>query len=211
MESKANKRFSLRETATGFYQRHPIISHIILIILSGVFIALIGLLFIDIWTEHGKTAVTPNIKGMSYNLATKTLEQAGMTIEISDSVFDSTIAPGIVMESWPRPNTTVKPGRKVFVTVNAFSPRKLTITTPLQDISSRQAISYLQGLGIKKIRTEYVTGEFDDLVKGVYLDGRQLVQGSTLPETASVTVVVTRAPATESTSDSSEENSETKL
>lgn len=202
MDSTPKGNFSLQDTATGFYQRHPIISHIILIILTAIFLCLLGLLFLNIWTEHGKTAMTPNIKGMSYSLASQILQQEGMEIEISDSIYDSSVAPGIVMETWPRANTTVKPGRKVFVTVNAFSPRKVSIGTPLQDISSRQAISYLRGLGIKNIRTEYVTGQFDDLVKGVYLDGHQLVPGSTISETATITVVVTRAPSQEAIADS---------
>lgn len=180
---------------TGFYSKHPIISHVVLIIMSGVFLALLALLFLDIWTEHGKTSTVPDIKGVPYSQAILLLDEAGMEIEISDSVYDSSARPGTVMESWPRALTTVKPGRKVFVTVNAFSPRKITVSMPIKDISYRQAVAYLEGLGLTSIRTDYVTGEFDDLVKGAYVGGKQIEPGMTLPVNATVTVVVTKAPS----------------
>lgn len=124
MDSYNNNGFNLKEKATGFYQNHPVLSHVILILLTGFFLALIALLFLNIWTEHGKTSVTPDIKGLQFNEAKNIIDAAGMEIEISDSIYDSGSKPGTIMESWPRANTTVKPGRKVFVTINAFSPEK---------------------------------------------------------------------------------------
>ncbi len=194
-ESSEKPRRTLVEVMTAFYQRHPILSHLMLIAVSAVFLALLALLFLDIWTDHGKTATVPDVKGVPYTTAAKLLQENGLGIEVSDSVYDSSTVPGTVTESWPRPRTTVKPGRTVYVTINALSPRQVTVNIPLSDISSRQAIAYLEGLGLKNIRTEYVAGKFDDLVKGVYYNGRQLGNGSVIPVTASVTVVVSRAVA----------------
>ncbi len=204
MQNSENKPHrGIGEIMTGFYQKHPLLSHIMLIAVTAVFLSLAALLFLDIWTDHGKTATVPDIKGVPYTTAATLLDECGLGIEVSDSVYDSSSAPGIVTESWPRPHTTVKPGRTVYVTINALSPRQITINVPLVDISSRQAVAYLEGLGLKNIRTEYVPGQFDDLVKGAYCNGRQLGNGSVIPITASVTVIVTRAYE-ENTADSTE-------
>lgn len=194
MQNSENKpRRGIGEIMTGFYQKHPLLSHIMLIAVTAVFLSLAALLFLDVWTDHGKTATVPDIKGVPYTTAATLLDECGLGIEVSDSVYDSSSAPGIVTKSWPRAHTTVKPGRTVYVTINALSPRQITINVPLVDISSRQAVAYLEGLGLKNIRTEYVPGQFDDLVKGAYYNGRQLGNGSVIPITASVTVIVTRA------------------
>ena len=191
--SEIKPRVKVGEAMTGFYQKHPLLSHLVLIAVTSVFLTLLVLLFLDIWTDHGKTATVPDIKGVSYQTAAGLLAENGLGIEVSDSVYDSGSAPGTVTESWPRPRTTVKPGRTVYVTINALSPREVTITIPLSDISSRQAVAYLEGLGLKNVRVEYVAGRFDDLVQGVYFNGRKLGNGSVIPVTASVTVVVSRA------------------
>lgn len=188
------------ETMTGFYQKHPLISHLILIFVTGVFLVLLSQLFLDIWTEHGKTAVVPDIKGVSYNTAAGLLAENGLGIEVTDSVYDSASVPGTVTESWPRPRTTVKPGRTVYVTINALMPRQVQIATPLKDVSSRQAVAYLQGLGLKDVRIDYVPGTFDDLVQGVYYNQARIDMGSVIPVTASVRVVVTKAVSAESVS-----------
>lgn len=208
--SSEKPRRSVVEVMTGFYQKHPLLSHFVLICITGFFLALLALLFLDIWTDHGKTATVPDVKGVPYTTAAKLLQENGLGIEVSDSVYDSATPPGTVTESWPRPRTTVKPGRTVYVTINALSPREVTVSIPLVDISSRQAVAYLEGLGIRNIRTEYVGGKFDDLVKGVYYKGRQLGNGSVIPVTAAITVVVTRAMPEETASgfDSVSENVE---
>ncbi len=185
---------------TGFYQKHPIISHLLLVIVTGVFLVLLTQVFLDIWTEHGKTAVVPDIKGVSYNTAAGLLAENGLGIEVTDSVYDSASKPGTVTESWPRPHTTVKPGRTVYVTINALSPRKVQIATPLKDVSSRQAVAYLQGLGLKDVTVDYVPGTFDDLVQGVYYNQSRIDMGSVIPVTAKVRVVVTKAVSTEAES-----------
>jgi beta-lactam-binding protein with PASTA domain len=183
---------SITGKITGFYQKHPVFSHFILIVITGVFLALLALLFLDIWTAHGKTTTIPEIKGLSYVRGAAVLNEAGMSIEISDSIYDTSAAPGQIMETMPRAHTTVKPGRTVYVTVNAFSPRKVTVNAPLTDVSSRQAIAYLKGLGLTNIRKEYVTGPFDDLVKAVIINGQHVKTGASYPITSQVTVQITK-------------------
>lgn len=190
-------KFSLKT----FYERHPIISHLIIIIVVALLLLWGVLLFLDSWTMHGSTAVVPHIRHKSYNEAREMLAANKLTIEISDSIYDPTFAPGTVVESWPKTGAVVKEGRQVYVTVTAFSPKQVTVSMPLTgNVSSRQAVSYLRGIGITDVRIEHVPSEFVDLVVGADYNGRPLTVGSVLPITSTVTLTVGSGPAEESDS-----------
>jgi len=173
------------------HSKHPLLSHIILIFLTGAAILWAVLLWLDHWTMHDSTAIVPEIKNKSYSEAAYTLAANKLTIEISDSIYDRSKAPGTVVESWPKAGAVVKEGRQVYVTVTAFSPKQVTISMPLTgNVSSRQAISYLRGIGITDIRIEHVPARFDDLVMGARYGDTPLNVGSVIPVTSTVILSV---------------------
>ncbi len=177
-----------------FYYRHPILCNFFFIIATGLVLVWCALLFLDSWTRHGDTAVVPMVKNMKYDDAVAKLQSQGFVTEIADSVYDPTVAPGTVLESWPRCGATVKPGREVYLTVTSFQPRKVRIAMPLRDVSSRQAMSYLESIGIKNIRLVDVPSEFPDLVLGAKYEGKPLETGMMVPVTALVTLEVGVVP-----------------
>lgn len=174
-----------------FWSKHPIISNIILIFLVGVILLWTVLFFLDIWTMHGSTAIVPQIKQKTYAEAASTLQANDLSIEISDSIYDRNLAPGTVVESWPKAGAVVKKGRQVYVTITAFSPKQVTISMPLTgNVSSRQAMSYLRGIGISDIRIETVPSEYVDLVVGARYGDTPLSVGSVIPVTSTVTLQI---------------------
>ncbi len=174
-----------------FYGRHPVLSNIILIGLTGTILIWGVMIFLDFWTLHGHNAVVPQIKLKSYSEAASVLKANDLSIEISDSIYDPELAPGTVVESWPKAGAIVKNGRQVFVTVTAFSPKQVTISMPLTgNVSSRQAISYLRGIGINDVRLEHVPSEFADLVIGARYGNTPLNVGSVIPVTSTITLTV---------------------
>lgn len=174
-----------------FYGRHPVLSNIILIVLTGLILLWGVMIFLDFWTLHGHNAVVPQIKLKSYAEASSVLKANDLGIEISDSIYDPELAPGTVVESWPKAGAIVKNGRQVFVTVTAFSPKQVTISMPLTgNVSSRQAISYLRGIGINDVRIEHVPSEFADLVIGARYGDTPLNVGTVIPVTSTITLTV---------------------
>ena len=95
-----------------------------------------------------------------------------------------------MVESWPKAGSQVKSGRKVYVTVTAFSPKNVTLSMPITGVSVRQAVSYLNALGINGIRFVNVPSQYPDLVERATVDGRPLGVGSVLPVSASVVLEV---------------------
>ncbi|MCM1094054.1 MAG: PASTA domain-containing protein [Lachnospiraceae bacterium] len=174
-----------------FIKKHPILFNFLLIILAGWAVVWITLVVLDVWTGHGKYEVVPNLHGLSYTQAQKALLATGLRAELSDSLYDNATAPGTVLEQSPRAKTKVKPNRVVYLTINAFSPKMVSVPT-LTDMSLRQAKSVLEGLGIKNVRESYVESEYKDLVLGAKFNGIQLKPGARIPATATVTIEVGR-------------------
>lgn len=182
-----------------FYMRHPLVSNLIIMLVVALGLLWAVLIFLDNWTEHGATAIVPDIKHRTYAEASAILAANNLTIEISDSIYDRKMAPGTVVESWPKAGALVKRGRQVYTTVTAFAPKQVTISMPLTgNVSSRQAVSYLRGIGITDIRIEHVPSEFVDLVVGARYGDTPLSVGSVIPVTSTVTLSVGNGPAIES-------------
>ena len=166
---------------------------IVLNILAMIGVAIVllwlGTLWLDIWTDHGKYEVVPDVRKLAYSDAVARLEEKGFVAELNDSVYDNSAFPGMVVEQNPKVDTKVKHGRTIYLTVNAFAPRSVTVPS-LTDMSLRQARSILEGLGGKNIEVVEVPSEFQDLVLNVTRDGHKLMPGARIPTTSRVVIEV---------------------
>ena len=189
-------------------RNHPVLSGLCLMAVVAVVVAWLLMMFLSVWTHHGDNTTVPQVRHVSFAQAARTLKEAGLSIEIADSLYDKTYPPGTVMESWPKAGAQVKNGRTVYVTITAFSPKNVTVTMPVTGVSSRQALSYLNSLGITGVRVVSVPGDYPDLVESASYNGRPLGVGSTLPVDASVVLNVSVGrkpePDVESTFDDSD-------
>lgn len=166
-----------------------IIIHICLMILAGLLVLWLAMMWLGVWTRHGQTIEVPKVTALAYNLAIENLSADGLSGIVADSVYDTHTRPGTVIEQNPKAGTVVKEGREVFLTINAFSPKMVTLPT-LTDISVRQARSILEGLDIRDIRERRVPSEFKDLVLGVRYKGARLMPGARVPINAAIELEV---------------------
>lgn len=157
--------------------------------LATLVICMLALTFLSSWTHHGDEVAVPEVKGMSFADATNKLKGENFIVEIADSVFDTTRAPGTVVEQMPRSGAMVKPGREVYLTVVAFSPKMISVPYFL-NASQRQATAMFEGLGIKNIEIREVVSEYKDLVLGAKFNGIPLKPGARIPVTATITLEV---------------------
>lgn len=178
----------------AFGQKHPLLSGLTVMVIVTALLIWIAMVFLDFWTNHGNNATVPEIKNMPFDQAEAALADYGLKIEISDSIYDKSIPPGTVMESWPKGGAVVKAGREVYVTVTAFSPKMVSLSMPVTGVSVRQAVSYLNALGISSIRLVSVPSDYPDLVEGAHSEGRPLGVGSMLPVDATVVLEVGTVP-----------------
>ena len=179
----------------SFYQRlvnanreHPVLMNFIYVIIAAVVLVWLILLFLDSWTRHGEEAVVPALKGQTVELASLSLESDGFGWEVMDSVFESSQRPGTVVEQTPAAGSRVKPGRTVYLTIVAYSPKMVTVPD-FMNVSRRQGQSMFEGLGLR-VHIVTVASQYKDLVMGAKVNGVPLRAGQRIPVTSNVTLEV---------------------
>lgn len=119
-------------------------------------VLLIGaLVFLNVVTQHNKEIDVPDFSNMSIAEAELAASQAGVRIEVTDSVFVKRMKKGAVYRQTPRAGSKVKEGRRIILTINAMNSKKVTMPN-LIGYSMRQAMAELQSRGLVLGKLIYV-------------------------------------------------------
>lgn len=164
--------------AMNFYNRRPIISHLILICLFGLAL-LIGLYVgLKRGTRLGVAVEVPSLLGMDIDEARRVVEDDKLQLVVRDSIFDVDLPGGAIVDQLPRTSTVrdvmVKPGRKIYVTINAYSRRMVDIPFVAKQ-TLRQSLNQIErsGLTISKLIYEPDMTS-TDYVLAQYVEGREI-------------------------------------
>lgn len=166
-----------------------ILLHLFIMGCIGLLIIFVLIYWLDAWTHHNEHIMVPRVTGMSYPDACEALKDTEFKVVLQDSIYDAKAFPGQVIDQNPKDSTFVKGGRTIFLTINAFYPRTVAVPN-LRDISLRQALTTLEGLGIKDVTVKEVPSEYNNLVISVSYNGKHLVPGTRLPLTAKLVIEV---------------------
>lgn len=181
---------------SGFISRHPVMANLIIIIL--VAIAGLGIVYFSfaIFTHHGESSVVPSVEKMSYSRAIEILHDKGFKVDIRDSLYKDDETPGFVIEQFPKANSIVKPGRKIFLYINAVHPKEVIIdedNNPREDAlkstSFRQGKARLEELGFKNIRVVKILGE-NDCISKIFANGKVVKKMQKIPVNAMIVMEV---------------------
>ncbi|MCM1291599.1 MAG: PASTA domain-containing protein [Prevotella sp.] len=176
--------------------KHPVLANIVIIGVVALLGVVILYLSLAIFTKHGRETRVPRVEKMSYTDAISKLHDAGFKIEIRDSVYTDNVKPGYVIEQFPKANSLVKPGRKIFLYIQAVHPKEVVIDDDnnprldaLRGMSLRSAVSHLEELGFKKIRLVRVLGAYEGVAK-VICNGRVVKKMQRIPINSQLTLQV---------------------
>ena len=172
-----------------FPKKYPIIFNMILIMMT-FFVIMYGVLcIIDSFTDHGEYVTVPNITGLSIDDATAKLEMEGFKWEITDSAYNKNLKPGCVIDQEPKENSNVKALRTIYITMNAVAPRIVSLPN-VNDMSQRQGVAMLEGIGFKSVNVDCVPSPYKDLIVGVKVKGVIVEPGTRLPVNSIIYVQV---------------------
>ena len=176
---------------SSLMRKYPIIVNLVIIIIVALIGLMIANISLAIFTKHGEYNVVPNVEKISYTNAMEKLHEEGFKTEISDSVFRDDIEPGYVLEQTPVPNAKVKPGRTVYLIINAVNPKQVAVNN-IEGISLRQGKALLQGLGFKEknIKVVYRLGKYENLIQSVRVGGKKLRPGQRVPINSTIVLEV---------------------
>ena len=149
-----------------------------------------------LFTKHGRSVQVPGVENLSYTEAISRLHDRGLKVDIRDSLYREDVKPGFVIEQFPKAKSIVKPGRKIFLYINAVHPKEVILDDDnhpndfaLKGISYRSAQAKLEELGFKNIRVVKVLGTTDRVVK-VLANGRPIRKMQKIPVNASIVLEI---------------------
>jgi hypothetical protein len=186
------KKFNIRNINWKEFRNGSIFIAINIAVAIGVLALLLWALksYLHDYTEHGIEVEVPNIKGVTVTEAKAMMESEQLKLVVIDSTYSDKVPFGTIVEQDPTPNSHVKHGRPIYVTINASGKRKVQMPD-LRDISYRQAEATLRGLGlIVDEEYDYEPSEFRDLVLDVKADGKSINAGEKLAVGTRVRLVV---------------------
>lgn len=172
-----------------FFKKHPVLRHIVYIILTAILLIIIVGVSLGIYTNHDGRLSVPDVCGLRVESAAKLLEGKGLLYDVVDSVYTKEVPKGYIVEQDPVAGSIVKQDRKVYLVINSHSEQMIPMPN-VKDISLRQAITILEASGFKLQQITYKPSEYKDLVLGVHYGGQEIPEGELLLDGSAIELYV---------------------
>jgi eukaryotic-like serine/threonine-protein kinase len=162
------------------------LAYSILLFIAIFWITLMGLKF---YTRHDQVAVVPNYVGLMIDQVNSLESSKEFDLVIVDSIYDYTRRPGSVISQDPLPETKVKPGRAIYLSLVSYVPEQVSMPA-LIDLSLRRAKALLQTYGLKLGGVRIVADMAKNAVLSVSVNGRVLKPGTPIRKGSVVDLVI---------------------
>lgn len=146
-------------------------------------------LWLGKYTRHDMKQQVPDLRALSLAEAVSTLDGIGLQAEVIDSVYNDEAAKGAVVDQDPDSGQFVKPGRTVYLVMNASQPKMLNMPD-LVNLSKRQAISVMDILGLQVAEMQYRADPCLDCVLEQLYKGKPIAPDARIRKGEAVTLVL---------------------
>ena len=150
---------------------------------------LLGWVWLRSYTRHTTVNIVPDLTGMNVEDAQAAAEDRDLLAVVVDSVHNERATKGGVVDQDPPAGAEVKPGRKIYLVLNAQQPPMIDMPD-LVDLSKRQALSVMEILGLKVGSMEYRPDPCVDCVIEQRMDGEKVLSGARVRRGRSITLVL---------------------
>lgn len=176
----------------GFFN-HWIIRNLLICVVLVVVMIAGAILFLNLVTQHNRELVVPDFSNMTVPEAQAAASQAGMRVEVTDSVFVKRMKKGAVRDQNPSPGSKVKQGRRITLTINALNAKKVTMPN-LVGLSLRQALAELQSRGLTPGKLIYVEDLATNNVLRQLRGNREIQPGESIESETVINLVLGLEP-----------------
>ena len=144
---------------------------------------------LSVYTRHGQSLTLPNLKGLKMEDAEALLAQKKLRYVITDTVFVDNMPKLAVVEQNPAPNSKVKEGRIVYLSIN--SDAQATIQMPnLMNSSLTYAQTVLSSFGLKLGTVTYKPDIAQNAVLDQLWNGSSVQPNMKVPKGATIDLIV---------------------
>ena len=162
-----------------------------LVIAAALVVVMIvgAMIFLNVVTQHNKEISVPDFSNMTVVEAEHVADQAGVRVEVKDSVFVKRMKRGAVYRQNPVAGAKVKDGRRVVLTINAVNAKKVTMPN-LVGLSLRQAKAELMSRGLVLNRLVYVQDMATNNVIKQLKGAREIEPGTMIDSESKIDLVL---------------------
>lgn len=144
---------------------------------------------LSVYTRHGQSLSLPDLRGLHIDKAIQLLDQNKLRYIITDTVFVDKLPKLAVAEQNPSPNSKVKEGRIIYLSIN--SDASATVLMPnLINSSLRYAETVLTGMGLTLVNVTYKPDIAQNAVLDQLWNGQSMQPGTRIPKGAAIDLVV---------------------
>lgn len=161
------------------FKKYPILYNFTVIVLLLTLLGLIAYLAMGIGTRHSSRRTVPSFVGMLVEEAEEVARENDLVVVVNDSLFIPEHPGGAVLDQLPRGGAVVKPGRKVYVTLNSFRQRMVDVPY-VAGRSLRHATNMLEAAGLGIERIEYTRDLATNYVLAQYVGDKKVLENSNL-------------------------------
>lgn len=158
-------------------------------ILLFIVIAWITLTILKMYTRHDQVAITPNYVGLMMDQVNLLESSKTFDLVIIDSIYDYTRKPGSVISQDPLPQTKVKPGRSIYLSLVSYMPEQVSMPA-LTDLSLRRAKALLQTYGLKLGSIRIVPDIAENAVLKATVNGKVVKPGTPIHKGSVVDFII---------------------
>jgi len=176
------------------FNKNRSIAVTVLIHLALVVVVLLVLLLIfssiqKVYTHYGEALTVPDFTGYTIEKVEQVCKEKDLRFKVIDSTYAANTPVFTVFEQSPKPNSKVKRKRMIYFTITTDKPPKVRIPNVI-DVSLRQAVTLLQGFGLKVGEMKYVPGIAQNVVIRIERKGRILQQGTLIDKGSYIDLVM---------------------
>ncbi len=142
-----------------------ILKNLVILCATIVLIAIAAHILLRVGTRHGSRRTVPQLTGISLREAEVLTSAYDLNIFINDSLHVTSHVGGTVLDQLPAAGVEVKPGRTIYIIINAFGDRMVEIPY-VAGRSLRQAKNMLDVAGLEISQINYV----DDMATNYVLE-----------------------------------------
>lgn len=158
-------------------KQHRFLYNALQIALILLFFLLVAHFTMLLATRHGARRTVPEFAGLSLADAQQAARKNDLNLIVNDSLFVPAYEGGIVLDQLPEGGVEVKPGRKVYVTINSFK-QKMVPLPYVAGRSLRQAKNMLEIAGLEIEKLVYVPDMATNYVLEEYYAGEAVTRES---------------------------------
>ena len=159
---------------------------------SVIGVGLVFLLFLTLHfhTRQNRLIEVPDLYQIPLSEVEDLLSDLRLNLEVIDSTqFNPEIAPLSVIEHQPRALDEVKRGRKIYLTLNPSTYRKVSVPNVVQ-VTYRNAVSSLRAVGLEIGNISYRNNIGKDMVLALRFEGNEIEPGAKIPKSSKVDLVL---------------------